>query len=609
MDHLHVNGSLPNPPTEWANLDWGTINRKIWDTQCEIFTLSKEGKHTAMYEKQRQLIASSDAKLYAVRKVTQDNKGKKTAGVDGIKSLDGPTRLKYARELALDGKADPIRRHYIPKPGTPKGRPLGIPTIRDRIKQQLVLLALEPQWEAIFEPNSYGFRLGRSAQDAMTLLRVSLKNQPKYVYDADIEGCFDNILHEALLNKLNTFSKISDQIRAWLKAGVVEPEGYLIASDLGTPQGGIISPLLANIALHGLEFELLSHYEERLKEPGTSWLYNAGKATFVRYADDFVIAHSNLPFLKECIQITERFLKEVGLKISGRKTQICVTNKVHLCPDSSYTEGLDFLGFNFKLYNTKYRGTTSNRGKKKDFILLVKPSKKSVDEHFGDIKSFVWSHKAIKQVDLIKSLNPKIRGWAGYYRYANSSETFNKLDHKLWRLLFTWSKKRHSNKPSSWVISQYFHQYGQVKHRFLCLWHGVPVHVLNNYTDFTILPYRKCKADYSPYQNKGLLGRNPFLPSTIYERLYRRQEGICKICNGFIRNHDALEIHHLLPLGVKERNKMRFMWLIHVSCHDQLHSDGDLSICEEMGEPPEVIDLIMKNLSLFGPLGPRSGSN
>ena len=219
MDHLHVNVSLPNPPCEWANLDWGIINRNIWEIQCEIFTLSNEGNHTAMYEKQRQLIASSDAKLYAVRKVTQDNKGKKTAGIDGIKSLDGPTRLRYARELVLDGKADPVRRHYIPKPETHKGRPLGIPTIRDRIRQQLVLLALEPQWEAIFEPNSYGFRPGRSAQDAMTLLRVSLKNHPKYVYDADIEGCFDNILHEALLNKLNTFSEIFNQIRAWFKSG------------------------------------------------------------------------------------------------------------------------------------------------------------------------------------------------------------------------------------------------------------------------------------------------------------------------------------------------------------------------------------------------------
>jgi RNA-directed DNA polymerase len=571
--------SIPNPSTDWANLDWGTINKNIWDIQCEIFALSKEGRHADMHEKQKQLLSSSDAKLYAVRRVTQDNKGKKTAGIDGVKSLNGNTRFKYAHELALDGKADPVRRHYIPKPGTPKGRPLGIPTMRDRIKQELVLLTLEPQWEAIFEPNSYGFRPGRRAQDAMTLLRVSLKNHPKYVYDADIEGCFDNILHQALLNKLNTFPEIYEQIRAWLKAGVVEPEGHLIASDLGTPQGGIISPLLANIALHGLEFELLSHYKERLKAPGTSWLYNAGKATFVRYADDFVIAHSNLSFLEECIQITEKFLREVGLRISDKKTQIRVTNKSHLCPDSSYTEGFDFLGYHFRLYNTKYRGTTSNKGKKKEFIFLVKPSKKSVDEHFSDLKSFVWSHKAIKQVDLIKALNPKIQGWAWYYRYANSSETFSKLDHKLWRLLFTWAKKRHANKPASWVVSQYFHQYRNVKHRFLCRWQGVPCRVLNHYSDYSILPYRKCVADYSPYQNKGL-GKNSFLPSSIHDRLYRRQGGVCKVCNGFIRHHESLEIHHLLPPGVKERNNMRFMWLIHVSCHDQLHSEGDLSIDE-----------------------------
>ena len=180
--------SLPNPSINWSNFDWGTINRNIWDIQCEIFTLSKEGNHADMHEKQKQLVSSSDAKLYAVRRVTQDNKGKKTAGIDGVKSLNGGTRFKYAHELTLDGKADPVRRHYIPKPGTPQGGPLGIPTMTDRIKQELVLLTLEPQWEAVFEPNSYGFRPGRSTQDAMTLLRVSLKNHPKYVYDADIEG-------------------------------------------------------------------------------------------------------------------------------------------------------------------------------------------------------------------------------------------------------------------------------------------------------------------------------------------------------------------------------------------------------------------------------------
>ena len=258
-------------------------------------------------------------------------------------------------------------------------------------------------------------------------------------------------------------------------------------------------------------------------------------------------------------------------------------------------KAFDFLGFQFKLYNTKYRGTTSNRGKKKEFILLVKPSKKSVDEHFKDLKSFVWSHKAMKQVDLILALNQKYEVGPVIIDTQIAPRPLINWITNSGDCYFTWSKKRHSNKPSSWVISQYFHQYRQVKHRFLSLWHGVPVHILNYYTDFSILPYRKCKADYSPYQNKGLPSRNPFLPSTIYDKLYRRQEGICKICNGFIRNHDPLEIHHLLPLGVKERNLLRFMWLIHVSCHDKLHSEGDFSIYGEKGEPPEVIDLIMKN--------------
>ncbi|EAW34309.1 hypothetical protein L8106_29025 [Lyngbya sp. PCC 8106] len=211
------------------------------------------------------LVNSWYAKLLAVRRVTQDNKGKKTAGIDGIKSVCPTDRVKLTQNLKIDGLSKPTRRVWIPKPGKNEMRPLGIPTMQGRAKQTLLKQALEPEWEAIFEPNSYGFRPGRSCHDAIRAIFDSIKYKPKYVLDADIAKCFDKIDHEALIKKLNTFPSFTRQIRAWLKSGVIdfsqwaERKGYSMTEE-GTPQGGVISPLLANIALHGMETAIREKY-------------------------------------------------------------------------------------------------------------------------------------------------------------------------------------------------------------------------------------------------------------------------------------------------------------------------------------------------------------
>nr|UTA96760.1 hypothetical protein [Ulva meridionalis] len=238
----------------WQSVKWRRAQNIVTKLQRKIFQAELEKNKAKLHKYQNRLLESDSAKLLAVRRVTQDNRGKKTAGIDGVKFLKPEERLKLAKEIKVDGKASPIRRVYIPKPGTDEKRPLGIPTVKDRAKQALVKMALEPEWEAKFEPNSYGFRPGRSSRDAIEAIHHTLRGSQagKFVLDADISKCFDKIDHDKLMAKVDTFPKLGRQIKAWLRSGVFDKGAYLPTS-AGTPQGGVISPLLSNIALHGME--------------------------------------------------------------------------------------------------------------------------------------------------------------------------------------------------------------------------------------------------------------------------------------------------------------------------------------------------------------------
>jgi RNA-directed DNA polymerase len=281
---------------------------------------------------------SWSARALAVRRVTQDNTGKKTAGVDGIKSLSPEARLKLVNKLKLGSKVRPTRRVWIPKPGTEEKRPLGIPTMEDRALQSLVKLALEPEWEARFEPNSYGFRPGRSCQDAIGAIFNCIRYKNKYVLDADIAKCFDKIDHEALLRKLNTSPTIRRQVRAWLKAGVMDGKQLFPTSE-GTPQGGVISPLLANIALHGMEERIKREFPKRdTSIKGKRITYNA--AQLIRYADDFVILHEDLTVVQRCRDIISEWLKDMGLELKPSKTRLVHT----LIQVDGQSPGFNFLG-------------------------------------------------------------------------------------------------------------------------------------------------------------------------------------------------------------------------------------------------------------------------
>lgn len=273
----------------WKDINWRKVERYVFKLQKRIYAASRCGDVKRVRKLQKTLMRSWSNKVLSVRRVTQDNTGKKTAGVDGKKSLSPAARIELAKQLKLTGKSRPTRRVWIPKPGRDEKRPLGIPTMYDRALQAVVKTALEPEWEAVFEPNSYGFRPGRSCHDAIRQIKICIQTKAKYVLDADIAKCFDRINQEKLLQKLNMKGKVRQQIKAWLKSGVID-EGAFTATSEGTPQGGVISPLLANIALHGIE-EMLNKFAKTIHLPKKngwqeSWQNKVKSLGFVRYADD-----------------------------------------------------------------------------------------------------------------------------------------------------------------------------------------------------------------------------------------------------------------------------------------------------------------------------------
>src|SRR5689334_2490636 len=273
----------------WNEKPWRKLERHVYRIQKRIYQASQRNNVRTVQKLEKLLMKSNAARLLAVRRVTQDNQGKKTAGVDGIKAVQPAKRLIMAKQIHPKHwkrqKARPVRRVWIPKPGKAEQRPLGIPTMLDRSKQALAKMALEPEWEAQFEPNSYGFRPGRSCHDAVAAIYQSIKQCPKYVLDADIAKCFDRIDQAALLEKLNTFPRLRRVIKGWLKAGVLD-DGVFSPTEQGTPQGGVLSPLLANVALHGLESVVVNAFPRTKTVQGkvVEWV-----PTVVRYADDFVV--------------------------------------------------------------------------------------------------------------------------------------------------------------------------------------------------------------------------------------------------------------------------------------------------------------------------------
>lgn len=415
---LRLGASFPS--LRWDALDWQPIEKHVRRLQRRIAKATRERRWGKVKALQWLLTHSFSAKLLAVRRVVT-NRGRRTAGVDGITWNTSGQKLHAARSMRRRGyRPQPLRRIYIPKKNGLK-RPLGIPTLTDRAMQALYLLALEPVAEMQADRNSYGFRPKRSTADAMgqCFLALARTHAAPWILEGDIKACFDRISHAWLVRHIPMDTSI---LTKWLASGYLE-DGFLYPTLAGTPQGGIASPTLANMALDGLELA------------ATAAAPKNQKVNVVRYADDFIITGASKEILAEKVKpAVAAFLKERGLEFSVEKTKI-----------TSIEDGFDFLGFNVRKYAGIYR---------------TKPAKASVKRFLAEIRRVIKTNKAAKTEHLIRQLNPKIRGWANYYRHGASKKTFNYVDHHIFLALHAWAKRRHPNKSAHWKHTRYFRDQG-----------------------------------------------------------------------------------------------------------------------------------------------------
>lgn len=550
-----------NPATshisDWHYVDWHKAEKYVKGMQIRIAKATLEGNWRKVKNLQRMLTHSHYAKLVAVKRVTE-NQGKRTSGVDKV-LWDSPN-AKWQAACSLTErryKPSPLKRVYIPKPNGKK-RPLGIPTMKDRAMQALYLLALQPVAETTADKGSYGFRLNRSTADAITHIHQIFSrkgkktNQPvEWVLDADIAGCFDHISHEWLLTHIPMNKRI---LRKWLKAGVVE-FGQLKRIEEGTPQGGIISPTLANMTLDGLEKLLELHFGEK-----GSKKIRENKTYVVRYADDFIVSGKTKALLEQqVIPLIRSFLKERGLTLSEEKTKV-----VHI------EQGFDFLGWNVRRFKGK---------------ILNRPSQKNVKAFYSKVKTVISKMKMAKQENLIKVLNPMLRGWANYHRSQVASKAFGRIDMLVWKALWKWCRRRHANKNKLWIREKYFHDTAIRKWVFGGTYTNTKGerHPIDLFycSAVKIKRHIKIQGRYNPFLPEWELYGEKRKQERLYEEqshrrqwqaLYKTQWGKCALCGEPITKETGWHDHHIVYQMFGGSDALSNRCLVHPNCHVKIHA-------------------------------------
>ena len=553
---MRENASGPEGQWEWYNIDWHITTKAVRDLRQRIYRASQDRDLKKLSSLQTLMLKSRANAALSVRQATQTNKGRETPGVDNLVTTTREEKTELIKLLCSKNpwKFQPVKRVYIPKTDGSK-RPLGIPTIADRCLQAMVKNALEPEWEAKFEPLSYGFRPGRDCHDAISrIYRIcNAMGKKHWVVDADIQGAFDNISHFHLLKSIAGFPA-QNLIKGWLEAGILE-KGVFAETTKGTPQGGVISPLLANIALHGMERAMGVTYKTR-----KDYTQITSKRAVVRYADDFVVFTESVEDAKEAKREMATWLAERGLSLSKDKTRILHVNK-----------GFDFLGFTVRLHK-------AGQGKLRRYKLLICPSKDGI-KRFKERLKQEWRQLVGHPAEsAILKLNPILNGWGNYYCRVVSKQTFSKLDAYMLQRIARWSAITHPNKSWIWKVKTYFGN--PKKGRQDQWWFGAP-RGKHRMTKLSWIPIRRHvlilhgaspdNPDQRQYWDKRNVLNAKYLLIDKHRKLAFIQKGRCLRCGGNLMN-EGLHLHHIKPKSKGGSDAYKNLELIHKLCHQQAHT-------------------------------------
>lgn len=538
---------------QWLRILWAKVERNVRALQARIVEAVKQGRWNKVKSLQWILTHSYAGRLLAIRKVTR-NKGSATSGIDGKVWKSPKQKMKAVALLKRHGyKSEPLRRVKIPKQ---KGgfRNLGIPTMLDRAMQALYALALDPVSETLADVNSYGFRRYRATHDAISRLfsLLSKQNAPRWILEADIKGCFDNISHRWLHQNICLDKQV---LNSWLKSGVVS-NNQLFATEKGTPQGGVISPILANMTLDGLAQAIDKCLGIKTwGKVNKRRVNNPHQVHLVRYADDFVVTANNKTVLEQEVKPTiEAFLAQRGLSLSAKKTQI-----------TSIDTGFDFLGQNLR----KYKGK-----------LLIKPAKSSVKRLLEKIRQMTKTYKGKPASLMLYRINAALKGWCMYHRHVVSKATFQMIDHRVFETLWRWCRKRHPKKSSAWLKRQYFKRRGTYNWMFQVQDEKRGHLTIFKCASVKIERHVKIRDTANPYDRNQELyfeKRNDYQTLQHYHgrytltRLYNAQKGLCPLCQLKINKQTGWNIHHRQPLYLGGTNNMSNLVLLHPTCHTQVH--------------------------------------